>query len=347
METVEDTYIVLDALDECHLLGLKQRNIHLLVTSRLEQDIKIGLSDLAYDETAIPVEGGLISDDICRYVRARVKESDDLKRWRSYPDIDALENCLDYRTLKETLASLLKTLDETYSRILHAIPSEHKKYATMILQLVTFSERPLRIEEAVDAIVVDTEGDPYFSLKYRMPDPQEISRYCSSLVAVVSMTECSDGEDSERVELQLAHFSVKEYLTSNRLDSGIAQDFQESTARAAIAKACLAYLLHFDREIPLKEVVQGFPFARYSAEFWMTNAVVAGDKDKRVLDFIEQLFYYQKSSYKICYSLYRPDRPWDNTLYEPRDRPASALYYAALGGLLHTVKCLLNRSGFS
>jgi hypothetical protein len=91
---------------------------------------------------------------------------------------------LDYRTLKKALASLPKTLDETYRRILHDIPSEYKQHATRTLQVVTFSERPIRIEEAVDAIAVDTEGDLYFSPKYRMPDPQEISRYCSSLVAV-------------------------------------------------------------------------------------------------------------------------------------------------------------------
>jgi hypothetical protein len=41
--------------------------------------------------------------------------------------------------LNNTLDSLLTTLDETYSRILRAI-----------LQFLTFSKRPLRIEEAVD-----------------------------------------------------------------------------------------------------------------------------------------------------------------------------------------------------
>jgi ankyrin repeat protein len=257
--------------------------------------------------------------------------------------IDVLENCLDYRALEIALASLPQTLDETYSRILHAIPAEKKKSAIMILQLITFSERPLRIEEAVDAIAVDTNGDPYFCPKYRMPVPQEISCYCSSLVAVVPITERSNGEDSNRTELQLAHFSVKEYLISHRLDSDIAPKFQEPIARAAIAKVCLAYLLHFSQEVPPEEIRQRFPFAYYSARYWMTNASGAKDSDNRVPEFINELFCYQEASYNICYSLHRPDQRWSDGPVNRGEKPASGLYYAAVGGLLHTVDRQLNR----
>ncbi|KAF2473448.1 purine and uridine phosphorylase [Lindgomyces ingoldianus] len=379
LDPLEDVYVVLDALDECctrmgshtegllswirDLLGSRQRNVHLLVTSRPEQDIQSKLNDLVHEENRIHLQSNLISDDIYAYIHTRVREGDGLRRWRERPEvqdeieaalvqkangmfrwvtcqIDALENCLEYRSLKRALVSLPKTLDETYSRILQAIPSEHKQYATIILQLITFSERPLTIEEAVDAIAVDTKGKPYFDPKYRMPNPQEISRYCSSLVAVVSITEHSNR--GNHVELQLAHFSVKEYLMSTRLDSDIAHDFQESTAGAAIAKTCLAYLLHFNQKIPRNEIVKCFPFAQYSARFWMRNAVRAKDSDNTVLDFIEQFFCDQKCSYEICYSLYRPDLQF-NGPYEGQGNPAPALYYAAFGGLLQTVNCLLNR----
>ena len=258
-----------------------------------------------------------------------------------------MENCLDYRTLKHALASLPKTLDETYSRILHAIPAEYKQCAIFILQLITFSERPLRIEEVVDAIAVDTAGPPYFCPRDRMPDPQEITRYCSSLVATISIANHSNSKANDRVELQLAHFSVKEYLTSNRLDSGIAQVFQEPTARAAIANVSLAYLLHFNKEIPPKEIIQRYPFAQYSARYWMTNVAGAKDTDERVLKFIKQLFCYHSCSYKICYNLYQPDQPWKDHPWKDRhhgsDGVASELYYAAFEGLLHEVDYLLNQ----
>jgi hypothetical protein len=193
---------------------------------------------------------------------------------------------------------------------LHTIPPEHKKNATLILQLVAFSERPLKVEEVVDAIAVDTDGDLFFCPKYRMPDPQEITRYCSSLIIVVSIPQHLDKKDHSYLGVQLAHFSVKEYLTSNRLDRDIAPNFQEPTARAAIARVCLAYILHFNEELAVDDVVQRFPFAQYSARYWMTNAAEANDKDKRTLELIEQLFCYRETSYKICYSLYRPDISW-------------------------------------
>ena len=254
--------------------------------------------------------------------------------------IDALKNCLDYRALQHALAFLPKTLDETYNRILCTIPPEHKKTATLILQLVAFSERPLKVEEVVDAIAVDTDRDIFFCPKYRMPDPREITRYCSSLVIVSSIPEQLDKNDDSYVGVQLAHFSVKEYLTSNRLDSDVAANFQEPTARAAIAQACLAYILHFNEEILVEGVVQRYPFAQYSARYWMAHAAKAKDKDKRLLELIEQLFCHREISYNICYSLHRPDIRWS---YDLRGKPASAMYYAAFGGLLHTTKDLANR----
>jgi hypothetical protein len=123
------------------------------------------------------------------------------------------------------LASLSKTLDETYRRIISSIPNTQKPYAIRILQFLTYSKRPLRIEEAVDAIVVETKEDLYFDIKDRLPDPWEILCYCSSLVIVVSAKEHLYNKDDKPMELQLAHFLVKEYLTSDRLDNDIAQKF--------------------------------------------------------------------------------------------------------------------------
>ena len=233
-------------------------------------------------------------------------------------------------------------MDETYFRILCAIPSEHKKYTIILLQLITVSEQPITIEEAVDAIAVRTDKQPYFSPKYRMPDPQEISRYCSSLVTIVAVHNSSHSGSESRVELQLAHFSVKEYLMSNRLDADIAPNFQECQAGAAVAKICLAYLLHFDEEVSPTDIMRCFPLAKYSATNWMVNAKRARDTDNETIQLTEQLLCSSKSAYKVCYSLYRPDRPWYEP-YKAKDTIASALYYAAIGGLQHAIECLLNR----
>ena len=256
-------------------------------------------------------------------------------RWAAC-QLDVLEGCLDYRQLKKALASLPKTLDDTYGRILTAIPAEYKAHVVRILQFLTFSERLLSVKEIVDAIAVDTEAEPYFDARNRMPDPQEVSRYCSSLVAV-------DSTGSGDV-LQLAHFSVKEYLTSDRLDSGLAPAFHKVTASASIARVCVAYLLHFNEIISPEEAATRFPLALYSAKFWMRFAAAAEDDKEGLLQLIERLFCFQEAPYKVCYSLHRPDRP--RLIYQENrllDRPASPLYYAALGGLRGTVHMLLDK----
>jgi Cdc6-like AAA superfamily ATPase len=104
IEEVKEVYIVLDALDECRtrkgplsegllawiwsLSNLKQRNVHLLVTSRPEHDIMSVLRQLAQsDEDIMPIQSDLIEDDIRSYVYTRVRTSDGLKRWKSRPDV--------------------------------------------------------------------------------------------------------------------------------------------------------------------------------------------------------------------------------------------------------------------
>jgi ankyrin repeat protein len=227
-------------------------------------------------------------------------------------------------------------LDETYRRILDTIPDEHKSYAVRILQFLTFSERPLSVNEIVDIIAVNTDGDPYFDPSDRMPDHQEISRYCSSLVVVVS-TESDD-------VLQLAHFSVKEYLTSNRAESVVAPEFQKATASVSIARVCLAYLLQFDHEINPTRVILDFPLAKYSATFWMSYATVGNGAEESLMGLIERFFCFLGGPYNVCYSLHRPDQPWDENPGERNRMSASPLYYVAFGGLQKTVELLLEKN---
>ncbi|KAH8587984.1 ankyrin repeat-containing domain protein [Bisporella sp. PMI_857] len=378
---VKEVWIVLDALDECtsrkggptegllswirDLPDPEQRNVHLLVTSRPDQDIESTIREFAYNNI-VPIQNSHISGDIRAYVRTRIREDNGLKRWRSNLavqneietrlmekadgmfrwaacQLDALENCLEYRSLQNALVCLPKTLGETYAKILHGIPDEHKQNATRILQFLTYSKRPLTIEEAVDAIVVDTEETQYFNLKYRMPDPREISRYCSSLVVLVSPDSHSNDKDDKHMELKLAHFSVKEYLMSGKLDEKIAQAYQEAAAKASIATVCLAYLLHLDQDIPLNKIREKFPFAQYSAMYWMDNAAMAKGEDRKLQHFIKELFCHHRSAYRNCYSLYRPDWPWHDEPVKARENPAPALYYASFGGLVNAARYILSQ----
>ena len=164
-----------------------------------------------------------------------------------------MKDCLDYELLKNALASLPKTLDDTYGRILESIPECHRRKAVRILQFLAFATRPLSIEEMVDAVAVNLEGERCFDPKNRMPEPREISRYCSSLVIVASIRKVLPGDNSEILILQLAHFSVREYLASSRVHKAFTQVFEKTMATESVMQVCRAYLDHVNQDHKLKE----------------------------------------------------------------------------------------------
>ncbi|KAH8749143.1 ankyrin repeat-containing domain protein, partial [Diaporthe sp. PMI_573] len=231
----------------------------------------------------------------------------------------------------------------TYARILKNIPEDYKSHTTRILQFLTYSERPLTVDEAVDAIAVEVELRR-FDPENRMPDPAEISSYCSSLVTTITREADHEGDDGEKsvVQLQLAHFSVKEYLSSDRLPDDIAKEFKPITARSAVVQVSLAYLLGIDHSLLIAQIRQNFPFASYAAEYWAGQAVMV-EKDSEETQQLIAEFFNCGNAYKRCYQLYIRDRSWRSGLERIKRYP-SPLYCASFGGLTHSCQMLLENS---
>ncbi|KAI9037716.1 5'-methylthioadenosine/S-adenosylhomocysteine nucleosidase family protein [Aspergillus affinis] len=103
LQAVDEIWIVQDALDECKtwkgfqfegllswikdLVASKPSNIHLLVTSRQEEDVESALMSWAPAKSKFPIQKGDVTNDIRAYVRAQIHIDDRLKRWRSRPDV--------------------------------------------------------------------------------------------------------------------------------------------------------------------------------------------------------------------------------------------------------------------
>ncbi|KAI2629526.1 hypothetical protein GGR54DRAFT_266866 [Hypoxylon sp. NC1633] len=380
----DEVWIVLDALDECDIgrqssnselldwirdLQQSETNTHLLVTSRPEYHIKSAIEDWALREDFILFQSRVIGDDIRGYIDSRIINSKELKRWRSHPKVqeeiretlvdkadgmfrwvvcqlDALEKCLHLRAVHETLNSLPITLDETYSRMIASVPPIYKHETTRCLQFLTYSDRPLSVDELVDAIAVDMNSQPRFDPKYRMPDPEEITRYCSSLISV--REEEWDPGSSRTLIIQLAHYSVKEYLMSDRLDEEFRNSLSKINASVSIAKVCLAYLIDLDKdalwsnhktdypkfsdyEYPENRIMIAYPMIRYAINFWPRHAVVAEEsleQDRQLIDLILDLFKCRKAR-RFC-------RRNDGNEVLP------ALHYTSYWGLAHTAQHLID-----
>ena len=134
-------------------------------------------------------------------------------RW-VYCQLEALRHCLPPSVVR-ILEELPETLDETYERVLREINKANREHARRLLQCLTVALRPLRVEELAEVLAINFDapaqgGIPQLNPKWRWADHhQAVLSTCSSLIAIV--------DDGDSKVVQFSHFSVKEYLTSDRL----------------------------------------------------------------------------------------------------------------------------------
>jgi ankyrin repeat protein len=224
-------------------------------------------------------------------------------------------------------------LDETYERILQEIPKSNRAHTHRLLQCLTVAFRPLHVEELAEVIAVEfgaAGGVPKLNEDLRWEDQEHaVLSACSSLVAVVEV-------GGSRV-VQFSHFSVKEFLTSDRLAS------KEDTSRyhillepahTTIAQACLGILIRLDHSID-EPGINDFPLARYAADHIGDHAEF-GDVLSRIQDGIDHLLDPDKPHFAAWLWLRR-------ILSWGRFPDAVPIYYVAEFGFYGLVKHLISK----
>ena len=106
-------------------------------------------------------------------------------RW-AVCQLDTLRKCIKPSALRKALASLPKTLDDTYERILCNIDQDHAEDALKVLQWLAFSARPLGAQEVAEATAITLDDSPTFDPRDRLRHPTDILGICSSLISVSS-----------------------------------------------------------------------------------------------------------------------------------------------------------------
>jgi len=93
IQELPQVYILLDALDESAqrvelmemlkaIAGWQLQNLHLLVTSRKERDIKSSLDSIVGSGNQICLESALVDKDIQRYIQQRLSTDESLYKWK-------------------------------------------------------------------------------------------------------------------------------------------------------------------------------------------------------------------------------------------------------------------------
>src|SRR6266850_5802141 len=391
------------------LVELKLQHLHLCITSHPEIDIRRVLDPLKPYSVSLHDEAGQI-EDIARYVESVVRSDAMMREWPEQEKklvINTLAkntggmyvlivvahhisfSCDDRRfrwascqlkTLRRTplqkipsaLKALPKSLDEAYERKLQGIDEEKWEYAHRIFQFLTVSARPLYIQEVAEVFSIDIDKDSEatkFKPRFRPKNPElAVLSACTSLIAVV------DSEVYGEKVVQFSHFSVHEFLTSNRLqdsksrcpphDSPLSRyHILSQPAHTFFARACLSVLLQLNYRIHKSSIGGMFPLAAYAAEHWVGHAQAAqcrhaqasqceyaqaaqcGHVSLLIKDGMDRLFTDDSnSSFAAWIWVYNIDNP--SGLHMDNNKPVkpeeSPLYYAALCGFVDMVKRLVD-----
>ena len=257
-------------------------------------------------------------------------------RW-VFCQLEVLRQCLP-PSVRHTLAELPETLDETYERILSEIPKSNRVHAHRLLQCLTVAVRPLEVKELAEVLAVDfgtARGIPELKEDLRWEDQEQaVLSACSSLIAVV-------GDEDFRV-VQFSHFSVKEFLTSNRLatsktDASRYHHIHLGEAHTILAQACLSVLLRLDYDIDRRSITS-FPLAGYAADHFGDH-VEFEDVLSHICDGVDHLLDADKPHFAAWLWL-RNSR----YLYEhPRRPEAVPLYYVADFGYFDLANRLISK----
>jgi hypothetical protein len=187
---------------------------------------------------------------------------------------------------------------------------------------------PLEVKELAEVLAFDfnTGGMPKLNTGWRWEDQEEaVTSACSSLVTIV--------KDGDSRVVQFSHFSVKEFLTADRLAEPL-RDVSRyyirlEAAHTILAQACLGVLLRLDDRVD-RDNIKSFPLARYAADYWQTHAQVE-NVSSHIMDGMERLFDADKPHFATWLWIYnehhRSGR--SKSTMRPEKPEGVPLYYAA------------------
>jgi len=375
-EEYDDTYLVVDALDECmnqgellgildNILAFQADGLRMFLASRRTADIATVLdSKVAYTVEARSEEVGR---DIDSFVQEQLGTHPKLRKWPAslrneiqdslvsgaggmFRWVDCqlgiLGKCVTIKDVRKALKGLPKSLSETYALILDGIDEHHWDYAVKILMWLATSPKTLEIREAADVLAVNLESKdgPLYDEDLRVPDPTEIPVMCTSLVATA--TTClqrRNGDLEKTIELRLAHYTVREYLLSEAFFSRLRHTVlfaNKPQVHAFAAKTSLAYLLSMGETLT-DDLPKDRPLSKHAAEFWVYH-YLESQKETSLECLALQLLRdnRQTETYRNWCKLFDPSKPWKEPDLQRRRFPGP-LYYASSEGLEPLVLALL------
>ncbi|KAK1464253.1 hypothetical protein CMEL01_13014 [Colletotrichum melonis] len=271
-------YVVIDALDECpapdgersrlldcfnRIVTVMPDNLHIFCTSRAEPDIDTNMEEVL----SLPKKSTInltedrygLDNDLRVYIDSALAS----KTYKFWPtelktkakeiliaradgmfqylvcQFEVLQHLNSEGAILSALDDLPFGLDETYNRLLLSLDAAFQTQVLGSLKWLASSERPLSLEEFAEIFIFRPEAVSNLKER-RLFHPRGVLRYFTSLVTTERVS-----HGSHETIIRLAHFTVKEYLVSDRIQQSRAKHFHftEAEAHLHIAHCCLSYSL--------------------------------------------------------------------------------------------------------
>ena len=360
------------------LVGLSLRHLHICVTSRPEFDIRTVIEPLTTHRVSLHDETGQ-KKDIIEYISSVVRSDVRMGKWRKedqnlvietlsekadgmcvstfeghvfssdifrrfrwvFCQLETLRHCFP-PSLRFILRELPQSHDETYDCILKSIHPATRLDAHRLLQCLTVAARPLRLEELAEVLAFDFEdaprGVPSLNADWRREDQERaVLSTCSSLITIVY--------DGDSRVVQFSHFTVKDYLMSDRLVMA-AKDISFyhialESAHTILAQACLGVLLHLE-DSTQEASIQQFPLAEYALQHWVDHAQIE-NVSLHINDGIEDLFNAEKPHFWRWIQVRGNMDPFYTSIdaTRPEQPEAAPMYWAAFCGFHNVTEKLI------
>ena len=234
--------------------------------------------------------------------------------------------------LRQKLNGLPTTLNSIYDQILTRIEEADAMNAMKLLLWLTFSERPIHIEDLAIIIEFDMESQQ-FDVDAKLHFPDDVLKICSSLVTKM-----------EDETVQFAHASIKEYFQSDKRKIGSAVEVDPCSGHHFVGQCSLAFILQSRQAIPHHhhDAPAATRFAKsllqYAAHFWPKH-ILACKQESAVMTQITNLFESQSLTCWVnAYNWHKYSYSGIVKMIYPNH-----VQIAALHGLIETVKRVMLR----
>ncbi|KAF2232143.1 hypothetical protein EV356DRAFT_257150 [Viridothelium virens] len=382
-ESPEDCDIRQTVLGEMDKLTQSAPNLKIFATSREIRDIREVMKKLKADQVLITARAtdtdiqrfvsSQISDDprlqrLKPESKAAIKKTisqkaDGMFRW-AYCQLQELKKLPSTKPkyIIETLRTLPMTLDETYARILTGIAPMFHSEACTLLRWLAYARSPPSLAELAEAAIIDPFVENSIDSDNR-GDFEDTMNILSGLVTIVGSSndiEVNDDTASDVVDVkddgthnyqplkpdtrvQLAHFSVKEFLESGRMPEKEAMVFhlEPALGHHFLTQSCLKYILYYSssNKTSSKWDLETFPLLQYAAMSWYYHSALQQCGEAS----LEALFLSSQKVLRDWLHVHQPDQGWWTTFFTNLESIGSSLYYASLCGLRCVVALLIEQ----